>query len=107
MEEATEASGCDFDAEQSVTPAASSSEDELAASLDAALAEADPAAAINALGGLAKMRGMSNVAKETGLARESLYRALSSEGNPEFATVLKVLTSLGLHLSATRNVASG
>ncbi len=53
------------------------------------------------------MRGMSNVAKETGLARESLYRALSSEGNPEFATVLKVLTSLGLHLSATRNVASG
>nr|WP_208524350.1 addiction module antidote protein [Paraburkholderia tuberum] len=79
----------------------------MAASLDAALAEADPAAAINALGGLAKMRGMSNVAKETGLARESLYRALSSEGNPEFATVLKVLTSLGLHLSATRNVASG
>lgn len=77
------------------------SEDELADSLDAALAAADPVAVVNALGDLAKMRGMSNVAKDTGLARESLYRALSSGGNPEFATVLKVLSSLGLRLNAT------
>ncbi len=77
------------------------SEDKLAVSLDAALAAADPAAVVNALGDLAKMRGMSNVAKETGLARESLYRALSNGGNPEFATVLKVMSSLGLRLNAT------
>lgn len=76
------------------------SEDELADSLNAALADGDPVAVVGALGGLAKIRGMSVVAKETGLARESLYRALSGEGNPEFATVLKVLSSLGLRLSA-------
>ncbi|ASN01456.1 addiction module antidote protein [Xanthomonas citri pv. malvacearum] len=89
------------EAEQPQPSATGPSEDELANSLDAALAAADPAAVVNALGDLAKMRGMSNVAKETGLARESLYRALSSGGNPEFATVLKVLSSLGLRLSAT------
>jgi probable addiction module antidote protein len=78
------------------------SESELAESLNAALAAADPSAVVNALGSLAKIHGMSNVAKETGLARESLYRALGSEGNPEFATVLKVLSSLGLRLRAGR-----
>jgi probable addiction module antidote protein len=88
-------------AEQTLATVSEVSEDELAASLNAALAAADPAAVVDALGGLAKIHGMSNVAKETGLARESLYRALSSEGNPEFATVLKVLSSLGLRLSAT------
>ncbi|PPU17842.1 putative addiction module antidote protein [Xanthomonas arboricola pv. guizotiae] len=87
--------------EQPQPSATGPSEDELADSLDAALAAADPAAVVNALGDLAKMRGMSNVAKETGLARESLYRALSSGGNPEFATVLKVLSSLGLRLRST------
>lgn len=81
-------------------PAVEPSESELAGFLNAALAAADPAAVVDALGGLAKIHGMSTVAKETGLARESLYRALSSEGNPEFATVLKVLSSLGLRLSA-------
>lgn len=89
------------------TLAVSPTEDELAASLDAALAAADPAAAVDALGSLAKMRGMSHVAQETGLARESLYRALSSDGNPEFATVLKVLSSLGLRLSTNRHAAAG
>lgn len=83
------------------TSATVSSEDELADSLDAALAAADAAAAVSALGDLAKLRGMSNVAKETGLARESLYRALSGSGNPEFATVLKVMSSLGLRLRST------
>jgi adenine-specific DNA-methyltransferase len=91
--------------QQSKTPAASPSEDELAASLDAALAAADSVAAVDALGSLAKMRGMSHVAQETGLARESLYRALSSDGNPEFATVLKVLSSLGLRLSTSKHAA--
>lgn len=81
-------------------PAVEPSESELAHFLNAALAAADPGAVVNALGGLAKIHGMTTVAKETGLARESLYRALSGEGNPEFATVLKVLSSLGLRLTA-------
>lgn len=82
-------------------PAVKPSESEIAALLNAALAAADSTAVVDALGNLAKIHGMSAVAKETGLARESLYRALSSEGNPEFATVLKVLSSLGLRLSAS------
>jgi probable addiction module antidote protein len=77
------------------------SEDEVAASLNAALAAGDPAAVVDTLGNLAKVRGMTNVAKETGLARESLYRALSSDGNPEFATVIKVFASLGFRLVAS------
>lgn len=74
---------------------------ELASSLNAALATADPAAVVDALGNIAKSRGMSQVARDTGLARESLYRALSAGGNPEFATVLKVMSSLGLRLVAS------
>lgn len=77
-------------------------ETELALSLNNALASADPAAIVDVLGSIAKTHGMSQLARETGLARESLYRALSAGGNPEFATVLKVLSSLGLRLSAGR-----
>lgn len=76
------------------------SESKIAELFNTALAAADPTAAVDALGSLAKIHGMSAVAKETGLARESLYRALSSDGNPEFATVLKVLSSLGLRFNA-------
>lgn len=53
-----------------------------------------------ALGDIARARGMSQVARETGLARESLYKALSAEGNPEFATVMKVIKALGFKLHA-------
>ncbi len=53
-----------------------------------------------ALGDIARARGMSRVARETGLARESLYKALSPEGNPEFATVMKVIKALGFRLHA-------
>lgn len=77
------------------------SQDAFAASLNAALAAADPAAVVAALGNRARTHGMTQVAKETGLARESLYRALGAGGNPEFATVLKVMSCLGLHLTAT------
>lgn len=87
--------------EEQEDSAAQLSDNELAASLNAALATADPAVVVDALGTLAKTRGMSRVSKETGLARESLYRALSSGGNPEFATVLKVLASLGFRLVAS------
>ena len=53
-----------------------------------------------ALGNIAKARGMTQLAKDTGLGRESLYKALSGEGNPSFATILKVTRALGLQLRA-------
>jgi probable addiction module antidote protein len=74
------------------------SDDELANEVNAALATGNPASVVDALGNVAKARGMTQIAKDTGLARESLYRSLSSGGNPEFATVLKVLSSVGLRL---------
>lgn len=49
-----------------------------------------------ALGVIARARGMTQLAKDTGLAREALYRALSADGNPEFSTILKVTRALGL-----------
>ena len=53
-----------------------------------------------ALGDIARARGMSQLARDTGLAREGLYKALSPEGNPEFATVMEVIKALGLKLGA-------
>jgi probable addiction module antidote protein len=66
--------------------------------LEAVLEEGDAGLVAAALGDVARARGMSKIAKAAGLGRESLYKALSAEGNPEFATVLKVLSSLGLKL---------
>lgn len=66
--------------------------------LDACLAENDPALIAAALGDIARARGMSQVAKDTGLSRENLYCALSGEGNPEFSTIIKVIQALGLAL---------
>src|SRR5688572_13986212 len=76
--------------------------EEMAAYLDAWLEEApdDAAGIAKALGDIARAKGMSQVAKDTGLSRESLYRALSGEGNPSFATVLKVARALGVKLHA-------
>jgi probable addiction module antidote protein len=54
-----------------------------------------------ALGDIARARGMSQLARDTGLAREALYRALSAEGNPEFATIMRVVKALGIRLHAT------
>jgi probable addiction module antidote protein len=78
------------------------SPEEMAAYLDAWLEEApeDAAGIARALGDIARAKGMSQVAKDAGLSRESLYRALSAEGNPSFATVLKVAKALGLRLHA-------
>ena len=64
--------------------------------LEAALASLIAAA----LGDIARAKGMTEIARKTGLGRESLYKALSAEGNPEFSTVLKVLQALGLKLHA-------
>lgn len=74
--------------------------EDMAAYLEAALEDGDPALFTAALGDIARAKGMSKIARATGLGRESLYKALSPDGNPEFATVLKVLESLGLKLHA-------
>ena len=76
-------------------------EEDMALYLEAALEDGDPAVVAAALGDIARAKGMSEIARETGLGRESLYKALSPEGNPEFATVLKVIRALGLRLHAT------
>lgn len=90
-----------FTESDSAAPASAAPSQDAPALLNAALAAADPAAVVDVLGSIAKAHGMSRIAKETGLARESLYRALCAGGNPEFATVLKVMACLGLHLSAS------
>lgn len=70
---------------------------------DACLQEGggDPAFIARALGHIARAKGMSEVAQRTGLGRESLYKALSGEGNPSFGTILKVMQAVGLRLHAT------
>ena len=74
---------------------------EMAVYLDEMLSENDPAMITHALGVIAHAKGMTQLAKETGVSREGLYKALSSDGNPEFSTVLKVIKALGLTLHAT------
>lgn len=78
------------------------SDADLQAYLGAVLEEDDPALFAAALGDIARAKGMSQLARDTGLGRESLYKALSAEGNPELATVFKVVRALGLklHVSA-------
>lgn len=77
------------------------SEEDMAAYLQACIEEAadDPAFIAAALGDVARARGMVQLAKETGLTREGLYKALSKDGNPNFGTVLKVLHALGLKIT--------
>ncbi len=72
----------------------------IAAYMTEALETEEPAFIADALGVVARARGMSEVARDAGLSRESLYRALSADGNPEFGTVLRVVRALGLRLSA-------
>lgn len=83
-------------AEQLRTP------EDMAAYLDAWLTEApdDASGIARALGDIARARGMSQVARDAGLSRESLYKALSENGNPSLATVLKVARALGVRLHA-------
>ena len=73
-------------------------EADMASYLEAALEEGDPALIAAALGDIARAKGMTQIARDTGLGRESLYKALSPEGNPEFGTIMKVVTALGLQL---------
>lgn len=74
---------------------------ERAAYLEAAIEDGDPALVSAALGDIARAKGMTEVARKAGIGRVSLYKALSPNGNPEFATVLKVVKALGLRLHAT------
>ena len=76
---------------------------EMAAYLEACIEEADGDAAFiaKALGDIARAQGMTQVARDSGLSRESLYKALSGERSPSFHTILKVVTALGLKLSAS------
>lgn len=78
-------------------------EEERASYLAAALEEApgDAAFITNALGTVARSRNMSQLARDTGLTREGLYKALSPDGNPSFGTVLKVMHALGVQLTVS------
>ena len=71
---------------------------EMAEYLNACLEDGDAALTAHALGVVARARGMTQIAKETNLGRESLYKALSTDGNPSFATMLKVIDALGMKL---------
>jgi len=73
---------------------------DMAAYLEVALEDGDPKIIAGVLGDIARSKGMTELARETGLGRESLYKSLSAEGNPEFATILKVVKALGLKLQA-------
>lgn len=75
-------------------------ETDIAAYLDAALEEGgdDPAFILHALGVIARSKNMSQLARDTGLSREGIYKALSEDGNPSFATVAKIASALGLQL---------
>ena len=77
--------------------------EEMAAYLEACIEEADGDAAFiaKALGDIARAQGMTQVARDSGLSRESLYKALSGERSPSFDTILKVISALGLKLSAS------
>lgn len=77
------------------------SEEMVFAYVNAAMEEGDPALLTAALGDVARARGMTEIARKAGMSRESLYRALSSDGNPELATVMKVMKALGLRMSVT------
>lgn len=80
--------------------------EEMAAYLEACIEEADGDAAFiaKALGNIARAKGMAQVAREAGLSRESLYKALSGERSPGFDTILKVVSALGLKLHAEAKV---
>jgi probable addiction module antidote protein len=69
--------------------------------LEAAMEDGHPAVIATAIGNIARAKGMTHVARKAGIGRVGLYKALSANGNPEFATVLKVLKALGIKLHAT------
>ena len=77
------------------------SDDDIAHYLEAAFEDGDPNLVAAALGDVARAKGMAKIAQAAGLGRESLYKALSKDGNPEFASILKVVRAPGLKLKVT------
>jgi probable addiction module antidote protein len=84
-----------FDAAEYLTDEAAA-----VAYFEAALDEGDPSVIAAALGDIARAKGMTRVARDTGLGRESLYKALAPGANPEFATIMKVVHAVGMSLHA-------
>ena len=80
--------------------------EDVTAYLEAALEENDTAFLLSVLGDIARSKGMSQIAKDLNLARESLYRSLSQDGNPSFSTVAKVLDNLGFKLSVKQKISA-
>ena len=78
--------------------------EDVAAYLEAALEENDTALLLAVIGDIARSKGMAQIAKELNLARESLYRSLSQDGNPSFSTIVKVLDNLGFQLSVRQKI---
>ena len=76
-------------------------EEDIAAYLNAVVEEGDPTLLQAALGDVAKARGMTSIARDAGVSRESLYKSLSASGNPSFQTISKVSCALGLQLNFT------
>ena len=76
-------------------------EEDVAAYLNAVMEEGDPTLLQAALGDIAKARGMSSIARDAGVSRESLYKSLSASGNPSFQTISKVTRALGLQVAFT------
>ena len=74
------------------------SDESIAAYLNAAFEDGDPGFIAASIGHVAKAKGMSQIARESGLSRENLYRALSGNGNPELSTMTKVMQALGMRI---------
>lgn len=75
-------------------------EEDAVAYINAALEDGDPALVAAAIGDVARAKGMTKLARETGITRDGLYKALSSTGNPTLGTVMKVMKALGYKLEA-------
>ena len=73
--------------------------EDIALYLEAAFEEGDPTLITVALGDVARAKGMTKVAREAGVTRETLYKALSERGDPKLTTLLGIIKALGLHLS--------
>ena len=78
-------------------------DEDIIAYLNAALDDGDAGLVVAALGDIARARGMTRLAKETGITRDGLYKALSPTGNPSFGTVMKVVDALGYKLGIARS----
>jgi probable addiction module antidote protein len=72
----------------------------IAAYIEAAFEDGDPALIAHALGVVARARGMTQIARDAGMTRDAVYKALSRDGNPTLSTLSKVMNAMGLQLSA-------